>query len=233
MSEKITVALIVFGGVIVTQAVGYLIARQAANDLGANIDREIDIIRKLRPGTTEVTSLEAHVKASIAKLIYRDKRRQQLTDLIAESAPPLITIALAVGIQAWQQHGIPDLLRVPVNIATYTLFAVTVLFSVRYLWDLLKYVSLYTRTGLSFARFVKARVRLWWMQRKTTNLKMQATESRAIVEHFLDVLEEATEDDDNFDADQFRTTYRNAKDDALQQLAALGVQMPTHEVRHF
>lgn len=241
MSEKIVVGLLVFGGVVLTQAVGYLISRQAANDVRANIDREIDIIRKLRPGTTEATLLEAHVSDSVAKLIYRDKRRQQLTDLFRSFAPLLLVLAAANGMEVWQQHGVPERLKVPVAVAYYTLLAAMVLFSVRYLWDLLKIAYLYTRTSMSFARFARARIRLlwmqgklrfwsWWTQRKIDKLKAQTTKVTAIYEEFLDALEQATDNDD-LDDDQLRAACRTAAENAVRQLAAIGLELPSRRGR--
>lgn len=56
---EVVTALIVVSGVVLTQFVTYLISRQNANDLRVNISREIDIIRKLQPGTEEASKLEA------------------------------------------------------------------------------------------------------------------------------------------------------------------------------
>jgi hypothetical protein len=95
-SEVLVAAIITVGG---TQFGAYLISRQNANDLRVNIDREVDIIRKLQPGAEETAKLEAHVRASVAKLIYRDERRERLFDVTRRFAPLTLVWSAMLGLE--------------------------------------------------------------------------------------------------------------------------------------
>lgn len=107
MPKEVIAALIAAGAVIFTQLVTYAISRQSARDLRVNIDREIEIIKKLRPESDEAKQLERHVKASIAKLITRDERREQLLDILATSAPIPLLAAATLGLGFWRERGVP------------------------------------------------------------------------------------------------------------------------------
>ncbi|CAN5223798.1 hypothetical protein BH11ACT6_BH11ACT6_05180 [soil metagenome] len=124
MSTEVKVALIAAAAVFVQVVVSYLINRQRANDLRANIDREVDIIRKLEPGSPEALRLESHVKASIDKLITRDERREQIGDLLRSAAPLPVLCFTISGLGAWRERGVPEPIEFAVDIFFWALVGV-------------------------------------------------------------------------------------------------------------
>ncbi|MDF3336001.1 hypothetical protein P3H80_01130 [Mycolicibacterium septicum] len=104
MPKEVLVALIAVGGVMFTQLITYIISRQSARDLRVNIDREIEIIKKLRSDSAEAQQLERHVKASIQKLIERDERRERLVSALMTAAPVPILTAVSLGVGVWREH---------------------------------------------------------------------------------------------------------------------------------
>lgn len=127
MPKEIVAALIAVGGVIFTQLITYTISRQNARDLRVNIDREIGIIKKLRSDSPEARQLESHVKASIAKLIARDERREQLADILSTVGPMMLTTWGLWGLTFWYQNGAPPAARPYMSIAFWFLVAALII----------------------------------------------------------------------------------------------------------
>ncbi len=114
MQTEIWVALIAVVGVLTQVLLTYLVSRQSANDLRTNIDRQIEIVRKLNPGSSAAIKLEQHIDVSLDELITRDTRRWAISRVAWSSAPgPALGLALW-GIYVWNKHGIPEDLRYPV-----------------------------------------------------------------------------------------------------------------------
>jgi hypothetical protein len=167
VSNEIVVALIAVSGVVLTQLVTYILGRQSRRDLRANIDREIDIVRKLRPASAEANKLEKHIKSCIDDLIWRDERREQLGD-VGRNFGPIIVLGFAVGaLGVWREHGVPKDFNVLVSSAYWGLainFAVLVLQSV---WK--------------GARYAYWRVRLWMAKWKQWRSKRKLAKTEAAV----------------------------------------------------
>jgi hypothetical protein len=160
VDPKIVVALIAVAGVVTQVVVTYLINRQSANDLRTNIAREIDIIQKLRPDSSEAMTLEGHVRKSIRELIARDERRDLISSIIATFGPlPLIGLVLW-GLRVWGQHGIPKDLVVPVQIIAGFLVGFGIGAAFLLAWQVLRLFYLISQLSLSY-------VQLWWVQVKT------------------------------------------------------------------
>ncbi|MBJ7341619.1 hypothetical protein [Mycolicibacterium sp.] len=225
MSEGVAVALIAVGGVVLTQFVTYLISRQSASDLRTNIDREIEIIRKLQPGSTEATKLEAHIKASIEKLVYRDQRREQLADVVATFAPLMIVTFAAMGFQSWREHGVPHMLRPTVTVIYWGLFAMSAWLFLRYIWQLAKlmfaYLRVFSRLTFSHVRLLRARLRLWRAQRRLAKGKAHMGALINIAEDLLDTLDENPDPDDK----HAQAVRQEAGDRARRQMADLKSKM--------
>lgn len=222
------VALIAVGGVVLTQFVTYLISRQNANDLRVNISREIDIIRKLQPSTEETSKLEAHVRASVAELIYRDERREQLAELIWTFAPLILASAAVVGLGVWRQHGVPAMLGPTVAILYYSLGAISAWLFLRYLWGLLKVAYSYTRLGMQWTKIGALLIKRWWLNRKTAKTKAKFMAVIDITEDLLAAVEQAGGDDE-----QAQTARKEAAEEAARRLADIGVTLKSHPVPHY
>jgi hypothetical protein len=229
--KEVVVALITVGG---TQFVTYLISRQNANDLRVNISREIDIIRKLQPGTEEASKLEAHVRANVAKLIYRDELREQLAEAIWRFAPLTLVSAAALGLQVWRHHGVPAMLGLPVAIVYYALFAITGWLFGRYVFGLLKLAYFYTRLGVRWTQVGVLRIKHWWLKRKTAQSKAQLTAVIDIMEDLLDVADiAAAEQQASGNEEQAHTAMAKAADETVQRLAEIGLTMKSRPIPHY
>jgi hypothetical protein len=173
VSKEIVVALIAVSGVVLTQFVTYVLGRQARRDLRANIDREIDILRKLRPESNEAGKLEKHITWSIDDLIWRDERRERLSN-VGRNFGPLLVIGWALwALGIWRNHGVPKDLSSLITSVYWGLFANFVLIGGLLIWDAGKYA--YWRV-----RFAVAKVRGWFLDRKLAKLGAQA---KALNEH--------------------------------------------------
>lgn len=170
MPKEVVAALIAVGGVIFTQLITYAISRQSARDLRVNIDREIEIIKKLRPGSDEAQRLELHVKASIDKLIARDERREQLLEILATSAPIPVLAAAALGLGFWREHGVPPGLSPLVTMLYWGLFGL-----------LLYQVWL---SGWRFGKFLFAFLQAWVhvMRRRRAMMQIIKMTKRSLAE---------------------------------------------------
>jgi hypothetical protein len=226
--KDVVVALITVGG---TQFVTYLISRQNANDLRVNISREIEIIRKLQPGT-EASTLEAHVKAGVAKLIYRDEGREQLLEVLWRFAPLILVSAAGCGLQLWRHQGVPAMLGPAVAILYYGLVAMTGWLFLRYVWGLLKlaygYTRFYTRLGLRWTQIRALRIKHWWLKRKIAKRKEQLTAVIDIAEDLLDAAEQASGSDE-----QAQTARKKAVDTTVRRLAEIGVTLKSRPIPHY
>lgn len=104
--EKEIVAAIIAGAVTLLGIVlgQFLLRRQAAKDLRAIIDREIDIVRRLRPDSEEAYLLEAHISKSIKLLIRSETNR----GLLAKHVRPVLYLIaaslLVLGLLQWRSH---------------------------------------------------------------------------------------------------------------------------------
>lgn len=134
MPTEVIVAIIAVGGVVFAQGAAYGISRLSANDLRVNIDREIDILRKLAQDSRVAKRLEGHIGASIEKLVGRDERREQLTDAISKTAPLALMSFTLYYLSLWRAHGIPDVLRVPVETVYWAVFSILAARAVEAVW---------------------------------------------------------------------------------------------------
>ena len=168
MNTDIWVALIAagtgWGGILLTT---YLVRRQAANDLRANIDREIEIAKKLRPDSGEVRMLELHISKSISALIGRESRRESNSETFAVTSTILGTSVALYALDFWRRHGVPELLHTPVEVVYWTLWA---FYGLIFFGSLIRLFSA-TKTGVKYGywrtRLVFSKARLAWWKRKT------------------------------------------------------------------
>lgn len=196
------VAVITVCGVLFQVIVSYFISRQDANDLHANIDREISIIRKLRPGSPEVKRLEAHLSASISQMIERDECRARTVDLIRSFGPLPVIYLIIWALDTWRSHGVPEGLRGMVSGTLYGLIAVWIFLSILFLWqtgrflfELLRLAVLYVRKS---TRITVLRVRGWYTARQLANIKLK---HQIVQEHVKTLMDWLNSNRDNIIAE--------------------------------
>lgn len=200
MPKEVVVALIAVAGVSLTQMVTYAISRQNANDLRVNIDREINIIRKLHPGSEEAVKLVNHIKASVSKLIYRDERREQLAELVRSLAPIVVLGVIVAALDWWRRDGVPELLSLAVAIVFYGLFVMWAWLTLVYVWQVIRLLIVSAQILLLkiratylvlHTRYIK--VRTWFARRQAEKSKRTLVTVIGIVD---DILNEFADDPD-------------------------------------
>jgi hypothetical protein len=165
VANEVLLGLIAVCGVLATPVVSYVISRQSANDLRANIDKEIVIIRKLAPGSPEVAKLEAHVTSSIDKLIERDERRARLIDVVRSAGPLPLLWLLIVIFSVWRQHP-PAGWSASIEVVYWTIVVVFALAALRYSWTLLKLTLFVARHWIEMmSHKIDLRIRLFKLKR--------------------------------------------------------------------
>ncbi|GAB5897005.1 MULTISPECIES: hypothetical protein [Mycobacteriaceae] len=121
MSTEITVGLIAAISVVVNLVLGHVLAnRRTADNLRAAIEREIDIARKLRPGSPEVEALENHITRSIKRLIVNDERRDENYLFLRSGGTCIALLAALEGLLALQRSGrVPERFEFAVAFTTH------------------------------------------------------------------------------------------------------------------
>ena len=165
MRTEIVVALIGAGALSVQVVANYLINRQSANDLRTNIDREIDIIRKLRPGSDEARKLQEHVSTSINNMIDRDQRRDLASENLRISGLSVVVALAFYGLGVWREHGVPKDLRVIVDVLYWGL----ILLLLAILWQAARYYYFTIRRWF----------RIWRAKREIAKLEKKKAEMKA------------------------------------------------------
>jgi len=135
MSPAIIVPLIAFGGVIVTQIFGLVINRMNANDLRSNIDRDIDIIRRLDPDAAVTRRLAAHVRNNIYTVISRDKRRSRVMPGLRKSFIGFAITAAVLVLDSWRDHHPPGDVKDKIDIVFWPLFVLMFIVAASVLLD--------------------------------------------------------------------------------------------------
>lgn len=106
MSKEIWIALIAVTGVVLGQAVTWLIARQNRSDARDVISKDLQILKQLRPGTDTHTEFEQRIKKNIARLTEKQDNRDFYRESTAFLAPKVYFVGLAfVG---WYLYTLPD-----------------------------------------------------------------------------------------------------------------------------
>ncbi|GAB3227076.1 hypothetical protein [Mycolicibacterium hippocampi] len=236
MPTEVVVAIIAVCGVVLTQVVTYAISRQNANDLRANIDREVDIIGKLQPTSDEAKKLEAHVRASIGKLIHRDERREQLVDIIWTFAPLFLVSSMLLGLQWWRQRGVPEVIGPGVAVVYYGLFAFWVLLALRYLWQsarliysLAKILFGYMRLSWTWVRISRMWIRSVFLKRRNRKTKERLGAVIDIAQDLLDTLDEYPDTGD----EGMRAAREQAGEKAARRLADVGITLKSRPIPHY
>lgn len=171
VSTEVLVALIAFGGVAVAQVIAFSVSRLNANDLRVNVDREIDILRKLNPSSPQATALSVHVSERIDELISQNERRSE--SRLWQGLFKWGVAAAIYAIYVWYRHGIPADLQLPVWVVFVGLLATAMVTLV---------TSAYVLFWSTRARI--AETRLWWSKRRLTKIvrggRADITESRKL-----------------------------------------------------
>lgn len=94
MDTSIVVAIVAATAAVVAPALTWLAARQDANDLRKNIERDMDLLNRLVSGSETHRRLEMHVKSSIEEQIRRDESRRNFWRIVRFG---FIPYALLVG----------------------------------------------------------------------------------------------------------------------------------------
>jgi hypothetical protein len=165
VDTKTVVALIAVAAVALQVAVSYLFSRQNDNDLRRNIDRDIDLIRALRPGSDEVAGLEGHVRNSIADLVAGDQRRKHLRATLSTLSSLQILVLAVWALTLWRERGIPRLLQPVFDVAYWPLMLGTLGYAA---WGIAHIV--WSRCGtLLPPKLGRVDVRARWLQLRTWN----------------------------------------------------------------
>jgi hypothetical protein len=190
LTEGIWVAVIAAGaswvGIVLTN---WFIARQAANDLRSNIDRDIAIVKKLRPGSEEVRVLEAHISHSINVLIVRETRRQANSGTFVTTGIIIGTSVVLYALDVWRRHEVPEFLRAPVEVIYWALW---LFYGLIFVSSVVRFVSA-SKSGVKLGywktRLVYTKFRLAWWKRKHKRAKplldAKLNENRAILQWAL------------------------------------------------
>ena len=165
MDTKTVVALIAVAAVALQVAVSYLLSRQNDNDLRRNINRDIDLIRALRPGSHEVAELEGHVRNSVADLVTGDQRGKQLRATLSTLSSLQILILAIWALTLWRERGIPRALQPVFDVAYWPLMLGTLGYAA---WGIARIV--WSRCGaLRPTKLGRVDVRERWLQLRTWN----------------------------------------------------------------
>ena len=181
MDTKTVVALIAVAAVALQVAVSYLLSRQNDNDLRRNIDRDIDLIRALRPGSDEVAELEGHVRTSIGNLVARDQRGKHLRATLSTLSSLQILILAIWALTLWRERGIPRALQPVFDVAYWPLMLGTLGYAAWAIWRIV-----WSRRGAVLpAKLARVDLRGRWRQlrtwnsnRKTARLESRVAEAR-------------------------------------------------------
>jgi hypothetical protein len=189
MNTDIVVALIGAGALLAGQL---LVRRQATKDLRANIDRDVNIVRRLNPESAEAKLLEQHIRSNIVKLITRE-RRQTPNEIWVFGSFSVTSFAIA-GLGWWRGHGVPEVLRVPVEVFYWFLWVVYAVLLVRALTYLLEFGKIGVKVGVLGVRLRWNKVRLWYLKRKNTKVRKQYEALRQYDKIVVDYMHEHKDD---------------------------------------
>jgi len=190
MNTDIVVALIAAGAVLGGTMLGnFLLGRQKANDLRTNIEREVDIVRKLRPGSDEVVLLEKHISRNILELVTRDLQRGRSSgDLwlfLSIAATSMFLYAMGI----WRESGIWEPIRPWVEVVYWGLWAVYALLMLRGVIYFLKLGKIGVKFGVLVARLGLGKVRLAWLKHRSKKLRREFEVRRAYAAYMKDWME--------------------------------------------
>lgn len=104
MADAVGPALIAAAGVLVQASVTYWISRNSAKDMRLNIDRELTILGKLDPESSEAKKLDEHVRANIRKLTRRDFIRDIAVEGLVRLGFLYVVLAAWFGLDFWRAH---------------------------------------------------------------------------------------------------------------------------------
>jgi hypothetical protein len=139
MTTDIWVALLAVAGVITQVVVTYLISRQSANDLRANIGRDIDIAGNL-PSEDDATKLRNDIGAEIDALIARDEHREREGEILRSVVPIPLVVLVLWELALWREQGLPADLSGPVWVAFWFFIVLGVLIVGRSASEILRYI---------------------------------------------------------------------------------------------
>lgn len=108
---EIVVAIIGAIGLAVQVLANVIVARQSANDELTNIDRKIELARKLNPAADDRKKLEEHIARSIDKIVERDWRRDQNRTGIGISMVLLSSGVILAALSVWVDSGVPRVMN--------------------------------------------------------------------------------------------------------------------------
>jgi hypothetical protein len=183
VDTQIVVALIAAGGLLTANLLAaFLLNRQKAKDLRSNIEREIDIVRKLQPGSDETVKLERHISRSIDDLIAREERRAQSSVTWWKiGAMAAVTFSI-VGLVLWRERGVPERFHVTVEVAYWALWVTYAVFIGQAIVALYRVVKPVVDLGVNGVRLLKARARLLLINRTIKASERRIKEAQARID---------------------------------------------------
>jgi hypothetical protein len=193
VKTEIVVALIAATGVCVQATLSYLVNRRNAIDLRSNIDREIDIVRKLQPGSGEAERLERHIKDAIDKLISGDEKRDSAS-AIMRLPVRMSLIALALyGLATWRTAGVFQWLKPIVEILYWCLWAAFAVLLLQVIVVSIGFLRELSKPFIKAFRYFKALIRVKFSE-KYDRAMGDYQNMRAYEEGLVDLLQANKED---------------------------------------
>lgn len=153
----------------------WLVGRQAAKDLRANISREIEILSKLRPESDEARLLDGNIRKNVSDLVAQDdlrRYRARQDTSVTWTLGFFSLMSMAVGLMAsWRTNGFWPPLRSTLEGIYWGMWLFYALLLVRVLWIVLSWTKVGVKIGAVWVRVGWKNVRIGWLTAKLQTMK--------------------------------------------------------------
>lgn len=172
--------LTVVGALLGTWLTTWLVGRQSARDLRTNVDRDIEILSKLKSDSEEAKLLSQNISKGIAELVGQDdqRRRRAQQDYSASWLFGLFSVTsfAVVGLATWRSQGFWEPLRYPLEGIYWGLWFAYAILLIRVLLRLLSWTKGGIKLGAVFVSLGWWTTRLGWLQfrKRTMQARMRA-----------------------------------------------------------
>jgi hypothetical protein len=144
----------------------WLVGRQAAKDLRANISREIEILAKLRPDSEEAKLLDANIRKNISDLVAQGEQRRRRAQQDTTNVRLFLTfglIGVALGqMGSWRIRGFWEPLHAVLEGVFWSLLIVYALLLIRVLVIAVSWTKFGARLGWMWGRIGVAKAQTRW-----------------------------------------------------------------------
>lgn len=142
---------VVAGAFVIGQALlgHYLANARESRDLRASLERDVELLKKLRPGSHEARLLERHVSIGIGKLVWSEQRRAPMKRATWLNTASLGVFFLMLPLAIWRWLGVPPAIDPLVTAALVVMAVVGVLLIAATWWEIIQYRRKLRRGQLS------------------------------------------------------------------------------------